>query len=200
MNVSNRPRGRRPGHVDTRSEIVEAALKLFSEIGYVEVSLRAVAREADVDPALIHHYFADKADLFAAAVLGLEVIEPATVVEQILDGPVEKVGERAVAAFYDTWALPGARKRFAAMLRAAVSEPGAQTPMSQYLAREVYYKVAEALGRPNSHRRGQLAVALIIGYAVSSEVLGFPALADPTREEWITALGQPMQRYLADPW
>src|SRR6202167_2568775 len=59
--------GRRPGNVDTKSEIVEAAKRVFAAKGYDGASLRAVAREAKVDPALVHHYFDGKASLFVAA-------------------------------------------------------------------------------------------------------------------------------------
>ena len=62
-----RPAGRRPGNVDTRGEIVEAAKRVFAAKGYDGASLRAVAREAEVDPALVHHYFDGKASLFVAA-------------------------------------------------------------------------------------------------------------------------------------
>ena len=59
--------GRRPGNVDTRGEIVEAAKRVFADKGYDGTSLRGVAREAGVDPALVHHYFDGKASLFVAA-------------------------------------------------------------------------------------------------------------------------------------
>src|ERR1700739_4233560 len=59
--------GRRPGNADTRQEIVEAAARVFAEKGYDGTSLRAVARAAGVDPALVHHYFDGKADLFVTA-------------------------------------------------------------------------------------------------------------------------------------
>ena len=61
------PGGRRPGKGDTRGEIIEAAQRVFADKGYDEASLRAVAREAGVDPALVHHYFDGKAALFMAA-------------------------------------------------------------------------------------------------------------------------------------
>ncbi|HET8768799.1 MAG TPA: helix-turn-helix domain-containing protein, partial [Pedococcus sp.] len=51
------PRGRRPGGADTRAGIVAAARAEFAENGYDATSLRAVARRAEVDPALVHHYF-----------------------------------------------------------------------------------------------------------------------------------------------
>src|ERR1700722_4351025 len=56
--------GRRPGKVDTRAEIVTAARAAFAELGYAGASMRGIARRAGVDPALVHHYFADKAALF----------------------------------------------------------------------------------------------------------------------------------------
>src|SRR5260370_34221333 len=59
--------GRRPGNADTRGEIIEAAKRVFAAKGYDGASLRAVAREAQVDPALVHHYFDGKASLFVAA-------------------------------------------------------------------------------------------------------------------------------------
>ncbi len=59
--------GRRPGNVDTRGQIIDAAKRVFAAKGYDGASLRAVAREAEVDPALVHHYFDGKASLFVAA-------------------------------------------------------------------------------------------------------------------------------------
>ena len=100
---TNRPRGRRPGRTETRSEILAAALKLFSEVGYEKVSLRAIAREAEVDPALIHHYFDDKADLFEKAVLDLPLDDAEKLVATILDGPAEETGVRVATAFLEAW-------------------------------------------------------------------------------------------------
>jgi AcrR family transcriptional regulator len=198
--TTSRPRGRRPGRADTRSEILSAALRLFSEVGYEKVSLRAIARAADVDPALIHHYFDSKPELFAEAVLALPVGDPSEVVEQILDGPVEGVGERAVAIMLAAWELPNARERFTAMLRAAVSDPGAQRPLSEYLAKEIYTKVAESLGHANAKQRGQLAVTLFLGFALGRDVLQLPTLSKVPKARLTRALGHAMQAYLADQW
>src|SRR6478735_1566627 len=59
-------RGRRPGGTDTRAVIVDAARRSFAAKGYDKASMRGIAREAGVDPALVHHYFEGKAGLFAA--------------------------------------------------------------------------------------------------------------------------------------
>ena len=198
--TTSRPRGRRPGHVDTRNQILAAALTLFSEVGYEKVSLRAIARAAEVDPALVHHYFESKPELFAKSVLAIPVEEPAKVVERILDGPRSQVGERTVKILLDTWEAPQARERFTAMLRAAVSEPGNQKPISEYLAKEIYAKVAEALGHSNFKQRGQLAVTVVLGFALGRDILQLPALGRLPKAQLVTALGQSMQVYLADPW
>ena len=63
ITTPDKKRGRRPGHADTKQAILDAALTLFSQHGYDKVSLRSVAREAGVDPALIHHYFDRKGAL-----------------------------------------------------------------------------------------------------------------------------------------
>ena len=59
--------GRRPGNPDTREAILTAAREAFAERGYDAASIRAIATRAGVDPALVHHYFGAKEQLFLAA-------------------------------------------------------------------------------------------------------------------------------------
>ncbi|MFZ0530176.1 MAG: TetR family transcriptional regulator [Propionicimonas sp.] len=194
-----RPRGRRPGRLDTRGVIQEAALKLFSEQGYEKVSLRAIARAAEVDPALIHHYFENKADLFARSVLDLN-LDPDGIVEKVLDGPEELIGDRVLAEVLAAWDHPGARERFTAMLRAAVTNPGAQRPLSEFLAKEIMLKIAEAKGHQNAKLRSQSAVSIILGLALCRDVLHLAPLARARNAVLINSLGRALQTQLVDPW
>lgn len=196
---AHRPRGRRPGRADTRSVIQHAALTLFSEMGYEKVSLRAIARAADVDPALIHHYFDNKADLFARSVLDLP-LDADQIVRHILEGPREGIGERTVAAFLDAWHHPGAGERFTAMLRAAVTDVGARRPLSEFMTKEVLVKVAESLGHQNAKLRAQLGVSLLLGLALSRDILELPALVKARNSVLVKSLGRAMQAHLVDPW
>jgi AcrR family transcriptional regulator len=59
--------GRRPGPTRTRGAILDAARAGFAARGYDAVSVRSVAREAGVDPALVHRFFGSKEQLFVAA-------------------------------------------------------------------------------------------------------------------------------------
>lgn len=196
---AHRPRGRRPGRTDTRAAIQAAALTLFSEMGYEKVSLRAIARAADVDPALIHHYFENKADLFARSVLDIP-LDAERLVHDILDGPRESIGERTISAFLDAWNRPGAGDRFTAMLRAAITNPHARRPLSEYMSREILLPVAESLEHPNARLRSQLAVSLLLGLALSRDILELPSLVKARNPVLVKALGQAMQTQLVDPW
>ena len=59
--------GRRPGNPDTRQAILAAARTAFAERGFDGASIRHIAAAAGVDPALVHHYFGTKDQLFLAA-------------------------------------------------------------------------------------------------------------------------------------
>jgi AcrR family transcriptional regulator len=51
-------------NVQQRQAIAEAALKLFSKFGFVQVTNNEIGELADVNPALIYYYFKDREDLF----------------------------------------------------------------------------------------------------------------------------------------
>lgn len=66
--------GRRPGAPEAREKILEAACIRFSEVGFEATTIRAVAKEADVDPSLVMHYFKNKDGLFDAVIADLKMI------------------------------------------------------------------------------------------------------------------------------
>src|SRR5690606_9737899 len=86
--------GGHPDGADTRTAILAAARRAFAEKGFDNATIRGIAREAGVDPALVHHYFGTKAELFATA-MRLPV-DPREVAATVLAGPREEVGERLV--------------------------------------------------------------------------------------------------------
>ncbi|WP_296278800.1 TetR/AcrR family transcriptional regulator [Pseudoxanthomonas sp.] len=89
-----RARGRRPTaeSADLRETLLDAALGCFVRKGIAASSLRDIASEAHVTPALVHYYFGDKAQLQAAVVA--ERLLP--VVAQMRT-PVMQAGEGDVA-------------------------------------------------------------------------------------------------------
>ena len=53
---------------ERRQAILDAARASFAATAYADVSMAQVARAAESSPALIHHYFGTKAELYAAVV------------------------------------------------------------------------------------------------------------------------------------
>ena len=76
MTAAARPRksparraGRPAGEArDQRERLLDAAIACYSRVGIGATSLRSIAREANVNPALLHFYFGDKAQLEEAVV------------------------------------------------------------------------------------------------------------------------------------
>lgn len=190
-------RGRRPGAGDTRSEIVDAARDLFATKGFDGTSVRAVARGAGVDPALVHHYFDGKAGLFAEVVGA-----PADIEERVaaaVDGPPEGVGERVVRTFLSVWDSPQGRVRFRAMFGAVASHDEAARLLQDFVSRTVLAQIAA-----HHHGEGEvadLAVAAagaqLVGMGVLRYVVELPAMVGADPEELVALLAPQVQRLLA---
>ncbi len=89
-----------------RKAILEAARRYFERHGYERATIRAIAAEAGVDPALVHHYFGNKERLLVAA-LRLPV-NPREILPQILEGPAEEIGERLLRRALSVWGADSA--------------------------------------------------------------------------------------------
>ncbi len=194
------PRGRRPGGVDTRQAIVEAARVDFAEQGYDGTSLRGIARRAEVDPALVHHYFGGKPQLFAA-VMDIPA-DPAALIGAVVGGPRDRVGEALVRTFLAVWDSPDGRQRFQALMRAAVTHDEATRMLREFLTREVFGRVVRALaddGEPSAdlELRAGLAASQMVGLAMMRYIVEFPAVVDAEHDELAALVGPTIQRYLA---
>lgn len=97
-------RGRRAGHPDTRGTILAAAHQLFTSRGFEDTSIRAVARAAGVDPALVHHYYTDKVGLLLATA---EItLDPRHLINRVTAGAPHTVGRRLIATVLTVWESP----------------------------------------------------------------------------------------------
>ncbi|KQU65496.1 hypothetical protein ASD62_08740 [Phycicoccus sp. Root563] len=194
------PRGRRPGASDTKASILAAARADFAEQGYDATSVRGVARRAEVDPALVHHYFGGKAALFAA-VMDIPA-DPAVLIAAIVHGPRERVGENLVRTFLRVWDGEEGKERFQALIRSALTHHEATVMLREFLTREVFGRVLRELapqGEPphELELRAGLAASQMVGLAVMRYIVEFPAVADASHDELAAQLGPTIQRYLA---
>jgi AcrR family transcriptional regulator len=188
--------GRRPGSPDTRGEILEAARREFGAQGYDRTSMRAVARAAGVDPALVHHYFAGKEDLLLAA---MEVpFDPRTLLASVLEGPRDQIGERLVRAVLGEWDDPERQPRLLAVIRTAIASEASSHLLRDGFLRLILDQIASIPDVDDASRRGNLVASQIVGLIMARYVVGIEPLASMPADEVAASIGPTLQRYLFD--
>jgi AcrR family transcriptional regulator len=192
-----RRRGRpRKGESDARDRILAAATDEFGEHGYDASTTRAIAGRAGVDPALLHHHFGTKADLFAASIGA--PLRPDLAVPEILTGPREQTGERLVAYVLAMWDSPTVGPRALVMLRTSLASKRATPLLAGFLRRELLDKVAAGLDAPDAGLRADLAASQIAGLIIARYVLRLPDLVAAPTEVLVARVGATVQGYLVD--
>jgi AcrR family transcriptional regulator len=197
MTGESRVRGRRPGGPDTRGQILDAARKSFADKGFGGTTIRAVAAEAGVDPALVHHYFGSKDDLFLAA---LEIpVDPRRLVPAVFEAGVAGAGERLLRLFLSVWDDPHTRLPLLALVRASLAEEGPESLLQQGILRMVLTPLRAALPSAEADRRVQLVLSQMVGLVVTRYLLALEPLASMPAEEVVAVVAPTLQRYLDGP-
>ncbi|GAA3065114.1 TetR family transcriptional regulator [Streptomyces roseofulvus] len=179
-----------------RERILEAARTQFAERGYDKTSVRGIAKAAGVDPALVHHYFGTKDEVFAAAI---EVsFEPALVVPAIIGGPREAVGERLARFFIGVWENPVSRAPLLAIIRSAVTHEAAATVLRSFVLRRLLERIAADLAVPDPEFRAELAASHMIGIVILRYVIRVEPLASADPERIVAEVAPTLQRYLTE--
>ncbi len=175
----------------TRSAILTAARERFAADGYERATIRAIARDAGIDPSMVMRYYGSKDGLFAAALdVDLELPGP-----EGLDP--REVGEVLVGHFLDMWEE---NEALTAMLRVgATNQAGAERLQGVFrdqlvsLARQVCPDPEQA------PTRAALVASQVLGMALTRYVLRLPPTVALSREEIVAWLGPTVQRYLTAP-
>jgi AcrR family transcriptional regulator len=197
MTSEARGRGRRPGGPDTRGQILDAARESFAEKGFSGTTIRAVAATADVDPALVHHYFGSKDDLFLAA-LAIPV-DPRRLVPMAFADGVAGAGERLVRLFLSVWDDPDTRLPLLAVVRSSLTANAPETLLQQGLLRIVLGPLQAALPPDEAERRVQLVISQMLGLVVARYLLRLEPLASMPADEVVAWVAPNVQRYLDGP-
>ncbi|QPK79085.1 TetR family transcriptional regulator [Corynebacterium lizhenjunii] len=197
--------GRRAG-APAREDILEAACQRFSEVGYESTTIRAVATQAGVDPALVMHYFTNKEGLFNAVVSTLHVLpEELAHVRNLRD---------LLVMYFGLWEDPHMGPRLRAVVRSGVGSDRATGLLREFITGEIltalerspFAGVIENVSRaqtrggdvPGSGAPGGESAdgaaqglperlpflgSMLLGVAISRYIVGVPAVAQPSLEE-----------------
>ncbi|MEO6086827.1 MAG: TetR family transcriptional regulator [Umezawaea sp.] len=186
--------GRRVGPTSSHDMILDAARGKFSEQGFEGATMRAIATAANVDSALIHHFFLSKDGLFMAAVQDAFTVPD--LVPLVVDGEPEEAGERLAHAFLAHWEDPGTRPRLESLIRSVRSFEGATETIRDFLEGDVLQPVTAALGHGRPELRAALIGTQLIGLAYLRFVLRVEPLASMGPRELAACVGGTCQGYL----
>jgi AcrR family transcriptional regulator len=186
-------RGRRPGAPDTRAEVLTAARSSFAEKGFRGTTIRAVAASAGVDPALVHHYFGTKDDLFVAA---LEIpVDPRAVLAPVVAAGPDGAGERLLRTLLSVWDDPEIQVRLLAVVRSVLNEDGGRLLKDGFIP-VVVGPVLAQLVKDRPEVRVPLVASQIVGLIVTRYVLALPPMALMSADEVVARVGPVLQHYL----
>ena len=191
--------GRRPGNADTRGEIVDAAKRVFAEKGYDKASLRAVAREAGVDPALVHHYFDGKASLFVAA-MALPFDPRQVGTHASAEGA--SLGAGIITGFLAMWdKAEGTGSSFSSCVAAMAVSPSVADSMREFVAERVWTHnpVKEGESAAMTSRRRALVSSQLMGLAFTRYIMRISPLSTATPGHIARWAGPTLDRYLFGP-
>jgi len=189
--------GRRPGTTGrTRERILQAARQDFSNAGYDGVTIRGIAAQAKVDPALVLHYFESKDGMFRAAVEF--PVDPKEFIPRLLAPGLDGLGERLVKFFLETWDSPTGSPLLG-LIRSVVANEEAAAILREFVTREVLARIAKALELDHPELRASLVASQLVGLAMLRYVVKVEPLASARMKDVVAWLGPTLQHYLTDP-
>ncbi|XVS68315.1 TetR family transcriptional regulator [Actinosynnema sp. CA-299493] len=187
-------RGRRSGGEDTKAALLAAAREVFVERGYEGATVRSIAARAGVDAAMVNHWFGGKEGLFAKAVLQVPV-DINALIDRLLDGPDEEIGERIVRNFIGVWDPIGGGP-FAAMVRSVTSHDQVADVLRAFFVQTLLKRLVTHLGVADGELRATLLATQIFGMGMVRYVVKFEPLASADVETMVKAIAPNLQRYL----
>jgi AcrR family transcriptional regulator len=179
---------------DTRDRILASARELFARNGIDKTSIRAVAAGAGVDPALVHHYYGTKQQLFAAAIH--IPIDPMQIIGPMRETPVSELGLKLPSVLLPLWDSE-LGSGFIATLRSLLAGSDVSLVRSflkEVIAAEVGSRVDDPPG--SGMIRVQFVASQLVGVVMARYILELEPFASLPVEQIAETIAPNLQRYL----
>ncbi|WAC91575.1 TetR/AcrR family transcriptional regulator [Mycobacterium sp. Aquia_213] len=173
----------------TQSSILTTARSQFGTHGFERTTIRSVASEAGVDPALVMHYFGSKAELFAAA-SRFDVKFP-----DLSGVAPDRIADVVLPVFTGVW---GPQGPLLPLLRAAATNRAAADALLAVFVDQVAPALA-AVVPDRAPERAALVGSQLLGLALGRYILCIPPLVGMDDERLIAWLRPVFVHYLTDP-
>jgi AcrR family transcriptional regulator len=187
-----------PGPRDERgvlsARILTAAREAFAETGWAGTTMRAVARAADVDPALVYHYFGSKEALLEAA-----TNPPPRWLENVAKTwttPVSELGSALLRLMLGAWADDEVGPLLRAVLQTAAHEPSTREKLRRIVESSLIGVSQLGVDERDRMVRSGLISSQIMGLAMMRYVWRIEPVASMSDDEVVAAVAPNLQRYI----
>jgi AcrR family transcriptional regulator len=181
----------------SRDAVLSAAKQRFATEGYEKTTLRAIARDAHVDPSMVLYLFGSKEELFRES---LRLILDPEVLIAALTGAADDdpdIGTRMVRTYLRIWETPDTAASMRAMLQSATSNTDANEAFRGFMQNYVLTAVSGVLGGGEQARlRAMLAASNLVGTAMLRYIIQVPPLATLPAEQVVSLIAPTVTRYL----
>jgi AcrR family transcriptional regulator len=174
----------------TRAAILRAAHEQFAQHGYDRTSIRAIAAQASVDPALVIRYFTNKESLFSA-VVDIDLLVP-----DLTDVAPSTLGRRLTEHFLARWEGELSDDVLVVLLRSAATNPAAAERLRGVFVDQVIEGLRAMDPSGDVERRATLVSSQLLGIALTRYILRLPGIADRPAAELVADVAPTIQRYL----
>ena len=177
----------------TKLRIQQAAAKLFASRSFETVSTRAIAKEAGVDAALIHHYFGSKEGLFQAVLNA--AIRPEQLEALVVSESPDDWGRQLVRAADKVWTSPAAPALKAVVRRVLVGHEGM---LREFVTRSLLNRFLSHIKGPEPEQRlrASLIGSQMSGLVIARHIVGIEPLASLSTDEVANLIGPVLQHYI----
>jgi len=187
-----------PGPRDERgvlsARILTAAREAFAETGWAGTTMRAVARAADVDPALVYHYFGSKESLLEAA-----TNPPPRWLENVAKTwttPVSELGSALLRLMLGAWGDDEVGPVLRAVLQTAAHEPSTREKLRRIVESSLIGVSQVGVDERDRMVRSGLISSQIMGLAMMRYVWRIEPVASMSDDEVVAAVAPNLQRYI----
>lgn len=176
--------------------VLDAARVAFHTRGYARTTMKGVAAAAGVAPSMMKKYYANKEQMFAAAMR--LPFDPSRSVPELLAPGLEGMGERLVRGTFDVLSDEDARQQIIDLFQAGASAGKAAQSLREFLEESVVDRIASVVGIPDARMRAALISSHLVGLMATRFVIKLEPLASAPEEQVVRIYG-PLIQDLLDP-
>lgn len=181
---------------DLSSLIKATARQAFAAKGYASTTMKSVAAAAGVAPTVLKSLYANKEDLFVAAMR--LPFEPSKAIPDLIAPGLDGLGERLVEFMLTLMADEQARGDITelAATGSQFANVGKSSALLEFMQNNVIDTIVAALGIPDARLRGALITAELGGIAAMRYVVMVEPLASIDDAEIVRLVGPRVQELL----